>query len=139
MTRQSPALHLVWLTSLTDNLAPTIYWTQLEGALAVVSACLPTMRPLFQGLSPESMVGRFRIKIPRYWKLPKGSQPRSSTSLQKAEGDHSSLNKLTKSDQAVSVGTDIESFGMDDVESRIAADVEGIRVDRDLSYDSETL
>ncbi|MCJ1265696.1 hypothetical protein MMC22_005576 [Lobaria immixta] len=46
----------------TYKLAPTIYWTQMEGALAVVSACLPTLRPVFGDLSPASIIRIFRSR-----------------------------------------------------------------------------
>lgn len=49
---------------ITYDIAPTLYWSQLEGALAVVSACLPTMRPLFHGHSPESIIDSLQSKIP---------------------------------------------------------------------------
>lgn len=42
------------------NTAPTIYWSLVEASLAIVSACLPTIRPLFKGLSPESVIGSIR-------------------------------------------------------------------------------
>ncbi|KAK7954067.1 hypothetical protein PG996_014953 [Apiospora saccharicola] len=44
---------------ITYNLAPTLYWTQLESAIAVISACLPTMRVLFLGFSLETLLRSF--------------------------------------------------------------------------------
>ncbi len=43
-----------------DYVAQTSYWTLIEASLAIVSACLPTLRPLFHGFSPESVVRSFR-------------------------------------------------------------------------------
>ena len=43
-----------------DNHAPAIYWTQLEGAFAVISACLPTFRPLFKSHTSGSILSIFR-------------------------------------------------------------------------------
>ncbi|KAK4041921.1 hypothetical protein C8A01DRAFT_34028 [Parachaetomium inaequale] len=40
---------------ITVNIAPTLYWTVIEAAIAVVSACLPTLRPLFAGISLEAL------------------------------------------------------------------------------------
>lgn len=37
------------------NIAPTLYWTVIEAAVAVVSACLPTLRPLFTGISLDAL------------------------------------------------------------------------------------
>lgn len=49
--------------SSADVIAPTVYWTMLESALAIISACLPTLRPAFHGWSPESMVQSVRSKM----------------------------------------------------------------------------
>jgi len=60
-------LHSVFEPSLishiTVNTAPTIYWSLVEASLAVVSACLPTIRPLFHGMSPESVIRSIRSRI----------------------------------------------------------------------------
>lgn len=40
--------------------APTIYWTMIESSLSIISACLPILRPLFHGHSPESIVRSVR-------------------------------------------------------------------------------
>ncbi|KAF2792104.1 hypothetical protein K505DRAFT_388011 [Melanomma pulvis-pyrius CBS 109.77] len=48
---------------ITFDEAPTMYWTIPETCMAVVCACLPTLRPLFQGWSPESLVGSMRSAI----------------------------------------------------------------------------
>lgn len=40
---------------ITVNIAPTLYWTVIEAAVAVVSACLPTLRPLFTGISLDAL------------------------------------------------------------------------------------
>lgn len=50
-------------TCMIDFTAPTIYWTMIESSLSIVSACLPTLRPLFHGHSPESMVRSVRSAI----------------------------------------------------------------------------
>ncbi|KAH7018389.1 uncharacterized protein B0I36DRAFT_368412 [Microdochium trichocladiopsis] len=41
---------------ITYNIAPTLYWTQLEAAIAVLCACLPTMRVLFTDFSAGSLI-----------------------------------------------------------------------------------
>ena len=71
-----------------DNLAPTIYWTQLEGAIAVVSACLPTTRPIFHGVSPESLLGSIRTKMTMYMKLNKSPQGRDFEGRHSTEADY---------------------------------------------------
>ena len=45
------------------NTAPTIYWSLVEASMAIVSATLPTLRPLFRGFSPESILGSIRSRI----------------------------------------------------------------------------
>ncbi|KAF2190341.1 hypothetical protein K469DRAFT_443815, partial [Zopfia rhizophila CBS 207.26] len=44
-------------------MAPTMYWTIPETCIAVVGACLPTLRPLFHGWSPESVIGSVRSAL----------------------------------------------------------------------------
>ncbi|RYF45018.1 MAG: hypothetical protein EOO38_16765 [Cytophagaceae bacterium] len=44
-------------------MAPTMYWTIPETCIAVVGACLPTLRPLFYGWSPESILGSVRSAL----------------------------------------------------------------------------
>lgn len=44
----------------TDDEAPIFYWTIPESCVAVIGACLPTIRPIFLGWSPESIVGSIR-------------------------------------------------------------------------------
>jgi hypothetical protein len=48
--------HIVYL----DDEAPLFYWTVPESCLAVVCACLPTLRPLFRGVSLDSLFGSIR-------------------------------------------------------------------------------
>ncbi|ROW15361.1 hypothetical protein VPNG_02377 [Cytospora leucostoma] len=47
-------------------IAPTIYWTQLECAIAVICGCLPTLPVLFSEVSPErvlrSWVSKFSLR-----------------------------------------------------------------------------
>ncbi|KAL9118804.1 MAG: hypothetical protein Q9187_004642 [Circinaria calcarea] len=44
----------------SDDEAPLFYWTVPECCLSVVCACLPLLRPIFQGMSPESLFGSIR-------------------------------------------------------------------------------
>ncbi|KAI0190560.1 hypothetical protein F4808DRAFT_444494 [Astrocystis sublimbata] len=41
---------------ITVNVAPTLYWTQLEASIAVICACLPTLGPLFAHFSPQAIL-----------------------------------------------------------------------------------
>ena len=38
-------------------------WSYVEAGVAVIAACLPTIRPLFDGKSPESLLGSLRSMI----------------------------------------------------------------------------
>lgn len=49
--------------TIVDNIAPTLYWTEIEAAMAVVCACLPTLRPVFANVSPEALIKEFTSKI----------------------------------------------------------------------------
>ena len=40
-----------------------MFWGMLEIGIAMVAACLPVLRPLFQGWSPESIIRSFRSHI----------------------------------------------------------------------------
>ena len=40
-----------------------MFWGMLEIGIAMVAACLPVLRPLFQGWSPESIIRSFRSQI----------------------------------------------------------------------------
>ncbi|TVY93247.1 Satratoxin biosynthesis SC1 cluster protein [Lachnellula willkommii] len=50
---------------LTYDEAPTFYWTVPECSLAVVCACLPTLRPIFHGLTPISLITSMRSLLSR--------------------------------------------------------------------------
>lgn len=96
------------------------------------------MRPLFSGRSAESIVESLQSKIPSYWRLHNGSHRKESTSVRNdTEEDHSSLNRLTKPDYGLSVGTHIESIGMNHLDCTSPAGLEGIAVHRELSTHSE--
>jgi hypothetical protein len=37
-----------------------VYWSIIEGALAIIAATLPTIRPVFRHVSPESVIASIR-------------------------------------------------------------------------------
>jgi len=41
----------------------TVTWGQIEVGVAIIAACLPTLRPLFNHHSPESLIGSIRSKL----------------------------------------------------------------------------
>lgn len=53
---------IIW----SDYVAPTAYWVLIECSLAIVSACLPILRPIFHGFSLDtlfrSLAGKLTLK-----------------------------------------------------------------------------
>jgi hypothetical protein len=47
----------------TYNAAPTLYWTFLESSIAVICACLPTLRILFKDASPQRILRSWASKL----------------------------------------------------------------------------
>ncbi|KAM3089573.1 hypothetical protein ACMFMG_001158 [Clarireedia jacksonii] len=45
---------------MTYLVAPTVYWSIIEGSLAIIAATLPTIRPVFRHVSPESVIASIR-------------------------------------------------------------------------------
>lgn len=48
---------------LADFIAPALYWTQLECAVAVVCACLPTLGSVFGAIYPERVLRSWASKL----------------------------------------------------------------------------
>ena len=63
-----------------DLLTPGLYWPMVEAALGVVSACLPSMRPIFKRCVPDD----------GFWRFP------DNTSLRSLFGRHSKPNPSQK-------------------------------------------
>ncbi|KAL2047312.1 hypothetical protein N7G274_001333 [Stereocaulon virgatum] len=129
----------------TYNLAPSIYWTQVESALAVVSACLPTLRPLLQGFSLESMIRSLRTKFTPHTRLRNRSTAIASTDKRYTRHQHcreiqfhSSLTGFTnKYNDAVVVEVRAEGTRLDDLEAGQNDSQQGIKVPKDNLYHSE--
>ena len=47
----------------TYSQAPATYWANLETGMGIVSACLPTLRPLFSKSGPESLIRSVQQKL----------------------------------------------------------------------------
>ena len=95
------------------------------------------MRPLFHGFSPESILGSFRTRVFKHRRLDESSNLSRLHSY--PEESQSSVEGLTKPNHAASVGTYIESRGMDDLKTGNQHGTVGIRVDRDITSHSEVL
>jgi hypothetical protein len=46
--------------NLIDTITGTLYWSMVEVGVGLLAACLPTLRFLFRGMSPESVVNSIR-------------------------------------------------------------------------------
>ncbi|KAI9873468.1 MAG: hypothetical protein M1830_000373, partial [Pleopsidium flavum] len=103
-------------------------------------ACLPTMRPIFKGHSPESLLGSFRSKMPVYWQT-KGSASSVSKQVSPSDqGDYpSSLSGLTKSPNDAVFESHIEGTRMSDLEVRRDVAGHGIMVSKGISYRNESV
>ncbi|KAL8744572.1 MAG: hypothetical protein Q9184_007984 [Pyrenodesmia sp. 2 TL-2023] len=118
----------------TYNLAPTLYWTQLEAAFAVISACLPTLRPLFHGFSPESVFGSFRAKLAHPFSLSKKSVGEDNAERRPSQGSgyETSLSALTKDPYSASVDNRVESNKLGDLEAQGEQPAGGITVQKSI-------
>lgn len=91
-----------------DYIAITSYWTIIEASLAITSACLPTLRPLFQGLSPESIINSFRSIIrsnhstgsSKHSDTSNGSQPGNFSAAWNDKEINSSLQRLHQTEMS---------------------------------------
>lgn len=92
----------------TYYIAITSYWTIIEASLAITSACLPTLRPLFQGLSPESIINSFRSIIrsnhstgsSKHSDTSNGSQPGNFSAAWNDKEINSSLQRLHQTEMS---------------------------------------
>lgn len=48
------------LTFSPDHDYLVFVWTSVEPCMGIIGACLPSIRPIFRGFSPESLVGSIR-------------------------------------------------------------------------------
>lgn len=70
--------------------APGFYWCTIQACAGIISACLPTMRPLVRGKSFESLIDRMRTKFSNSWPASKLSDHSSHSSNPKIS-DKSSI------------------------------------------------
>lgn len=80
-------------------------WTSIEPTLGVIGACLPTLRPFFSGISPESVIRSIRSQIslhslrsPRA--SPKGSPKGSRNTTSRTENSSESNERFVHVERA---------------------------------------
>lgn len=81
-----------------------MYWTIPETCIAVVGACLPTLRPLFYGWSPESIIGSVRSAL----SLNSHSSKRSKTSSVTTGRSRTGANTGSESIRGLSASNEYE-------------------------------
>lgn len=92
-----------------------MFWGMLEIGIAMVAACLPVLRPLFQGWSPESIIRSFRSQISlrsigsgnKASLNPKGSAPRTES-----ETAITGVPYTGKTGHTTMVSIDVEAYAM---------------------------
>lgn len=48
---------------IADIVAPTVYYLEIEASLGIVTVSIPCLRPLFRGMSPESVLASVRSML----------------------------------------------------------------------------
>lgn len=94
-----------------------MFWGMLEVGIAMIAACLPVLRPLFQGWSPESIIRSFRSQI----------SLRSSGSGNKASHNAKGSAKRTESETAI---TGVPYTGKSGHNTLVSIDVEAYAMGR---------
>lgn len=94
-----------------------MFWGMIEIGIAMVAACLPVLRPLFQGWSPESIIRSFRSQI----------SVRSSGSGNKASLNTKGNPRRTESETAI---TGVPWAGKSGNNTLISIDVEAYAMGR---------
>lgn len=97
-----------------------LVWSQVEAGIAIVAACLPTLRPLFKGNSPESLINSLR-SVFSLQSLESGGSRRGSRNRERRGSDSeqlattadapSTLAKKASRSNAPSVATQHTSHG----------------------------
>lgn len=117
-----------------------MYWTQLEGAFAVVSACLPTLRPLFRRPSPESILSIFRNG--KFVRLGRSKTSVGVSSVQQdfinSEYD-SSLSGLNQNANDAILESSTEGMRMRSLEALQDTAADGIMVEKKFVIQSESV
>lgn len=94
-----------------------MFWGMLEIGIAMVAACLPVLRPLFQGWSPESIIRSFRSQI----------SLRSNGSGNKASHQAKGDPKISESETAI---TGVPYAGKSGHNTQVSIDVEAYAMGR---------
>lgn len=105
------------LLTRTGIVSILMFWGMLEIGIALVAACLPVLRPLFQGWSPESIIRSLRSQI----------SLRSDGSGNKASLNAKGVAKKTESETAI---TGVPYAGKTGHSTMVSIDVEAYAMGR---------
>ena len=96
-----PSVHYYWI----------VLWTSIEPTLGVVGACLPTLRPFFSGVSPESIIRSIRSQISlSSMRSPKGS-PKGSADATNHSGPASDSNeRFAHQSEGMEASSTVENY-----------------------------
>ena len=122
-------------------------WTSIEPTLGVIGACLPTLGPLFQGVSPESVIRSIRSQISLHSlrspkRSPKGST--NATSHSGAAGDSKerfahAAETTEGSNTTVNEFTNIELEDRKQMEKNWDGIYKGIHIRQDIHQRTENM
>jgi len=124
---------------LTYILTPTFYWPMIESSLGVLGACLPTLRPIFQGWSPESVINSVRSMISLESYRSSRTRNQSTGYIRSTDGDDTAstaaITNITGKNkyEVTAEGTKLKEFGSTLTEFEVPED--GIMVQRDYKTD----
>jgi hypothetical protein len=86
--------------------APAFYWATIETGIGIVSACLPTMRPLISKSGPGSIIQSVQRKL-------RGSFSRSKLSQDSSSFNHRSSEESKIVKKSVSIPRDEKAYVFD--------------------------
>ncbi|KAF2750984.1 hypothetical protein M011DRAFT_455943 [Sporormia fimetaria CBS 119925] len=118
------------------EMAPTMYWTIPETCIAVVGACLPTLRPLFRGWSPESVIGSIRSALSLSSNGSQRPHGLSSSKGQSHLGSQSAGESIRGLRNSQEGRSDYELESLPKLEAQKDIRVDEIRVDRGFGVES---
>lgn len=94
-----------------------VIWTSVEPCLGVIGACMPAMRPLFAGFSPQSIINSIRSVISLHslgGRSGRDQQPESEDS-QKLRGDLSGDSHMVVAYHELAEGESAQSMPSDKI------------------------
>ena len=125
------------LTTIPDIQAPAFYWASVQACVGVVSACLPTMRPLFSGKNHEGLSHFLRSQYSRLMSRSTRSTSGDHTLTKTNSGDlgdsksEASLVRDVKPSWEGKYDASIEAMGMHDIPGM----TEGIVVQSSITHE----